>query len=106
MQAVEVPEGYAKGRFVNRLGVGYPNPMNPVARIDYSVKQEGRVTLRVFDVSGRLVATLVDRLMPAGNHYVVWDGRNAAGKSVASGVYFYQIEAGGFKAAKKLVVLK
>jgi hypothetical protein len=93
-------------RFANRLGNSYPNPMNPSVRIDFSIKTTDRVTLRVFDVSGRLVTTLLDRKMDAGNHFVVWDGTNSAGQKVASGIYFYQIDSNGFKAAKKITVLK
>lgn len=93
-------------RFSNKLGNSYPNPMNPSSRIDFSIKSASRVTLRVFDVSGRLVNTLVDKKMDAGNHFVVWDGTNSTGQKVASGIYFYQIDANGFKAAKKITVLK
>jgi hypothetical protein len=106
LQSVDVPGAFVNERFNNSLGTSYPNPMNPTARVEYSVKQQGPVTLRVFDVTGRLVVTLVDQVMPAGNHHVVWNGRNAAGRLVASGVYFYQIEANGFNDAKKMVVLK
>jgi len=98
--------GIYNARFANKLGNSYPNPMNPSARIDFSIKESGRATLRVFDVSGRLINTLVDKKMDAGNHFVVWDGTDSWGRSVASGVYFYQIEANGYKEAKKIMVLK
>ncbi|MDI6809208.1 MAG: FlgD immunoglobulin-like domain containing protein [Candidatus Eisenbacteria bacterium] len=92
---------------VDELKGAYPNPMNPSTTISFAVKSEGKVSLRVFDASGRLVKTLVDTKLGAGNHTVTWDGSNDRGVKVGSGVFFYQIEtAGGFKTAKKIVILK
>jgi len=91
---------------VNRLAYSCPNPMNPGTSIEFSLREAGRVRLRVFDVSGRLVVTLLDRVMSRGSHRVTWDGTNGRGRRLASGVYFYQIEAKGFKDSKKLIVLR
>jgi hypothetical protein len=105
LQAVAEDYEYSPG-FDNCLGHSYPNPMNPSATIDYSVKESGRVTLRVFDASGRLITTLVDRVLPAGSYQVEWDGRNASGQLVGSAVYFYQLEANGYRQSRKIVLLK
>ena len=85
-----------------------PNPFNPTTSISYSFRESGRVQLRVYDVAGRLVRTLVDDFQPArGQGYtVVWDGRSDAGQSVATGVYFYRLETPGFSETRKMVLLK
>jgi hypothetical protein len=103
---VVAEQGAESHRFINWLGKSYPNPMNPTARIDFSLKESGRVTLRVFDVSGRLVTTLVDRVMEAGKHNVVWDGRDGRGRDMASAVYFYRIETDSWKSSRKLLILR
>lgn len=92
----------------NVLHQGYPNPMNPTAKIEYSVKTAGRVTLRMFDVAGRVVRVLVDEVKQASPspYSVTWDGKNDAGERVASGVYFCMMEAKDFASSKKIVVLR
>jgi hypothetical protein len=77
-----------------RLEQNYPNPFNPTTTIHYSLPQNAAVQLRVYDVLGREVRTLVDESRGAGYQSVVWDGMNNDGQSVASGVYFYRIAAG------------
>ncbi len=84
-----------------------PNPFNPTTTIFYDVPQGGTdVTISIYDVSGRLVKTLVDDRRPAGTHQVVWDGRNASGNPVSTGVYFYRMVAGSFTDARRMVLLK
>jgi hypothetical protein len=83
-----------------------PNPFNPTTVIRFDIPEAANVVLGVYDISGRLVRTLVDRELPRARHSVEWDGRDNRGTRVASGVYFYKIEAGGFTAAKKMVLLK
>ncbi|MBD3347632.1 MAG: T9SS type A sorting domain-containing protein, partial [Candidatus Eisenbacteria bacterium] len=101
----EVPEGeVVPSRYVLE-GVS-PNPFNPVTEVSYGLPSEGRVALRVYDVSGRLVRTLVDGEVDAGYHTVVWDGRDDGGSSVASGVYFCRMEASDYGATTKMVLLK
>ncbi|MDH4038916.1 MAG: T9SS type A sorting domain-containing protein, partial [Candidatus Krumholzibacteria bacterium] len=63
-------------------------------------------TIRLYDVTGRLVKTLVDEPRPAGAHQVSWDGRNGRGEPVATGVYFYRMQAGTFVQTRKMVLLK
>ncbi len=103
---VEEPAGVP--RFVNALYQAEPNPANPSATIRYTIAEKGRVALRIFDVGGRLVRTLVDQVQePAEAGFeVVWDGMNDQGQRVGSGVFFYQIDAPGFTSSKKLVILK
>jgi hypothetical protein len=95
-------------RCVNNLSQNYPNPFNPTTTIKYSIKQTGPVTLRVYNVAGQLVKTLVDgKQRPrAGGFTVRWNGVNNSGERVASGVYFYKLVAKDFTKTKKMVVLK
>ncbi len=104
------------------LGSNYPNPFwseatspaqgggNSETTIQYAIPaQTGdgeHVTLRIYNLQGQLVRTLVDEQQSAGRHRVVWDGKTDAGASVSSGVYLYTITAGNFKAAKKMAILK
>ena len=84
-----------------RLDQNYPNPFNPITTIKYGLPQESNVTLKVFDILGREVSTLVNEHQDAGYHQIYWD---ASGYS--SGIYFYQIQAGEFIDTKKLLLLK
>ncbi|MFH0779056.1 MAG: FG-GAP-like repeat-containing protein, partial [Candidatus Eisenbacteria bacterium] len=104
LPVVGTPEESPSVALENVLYQSFPNPMNPVATIRYSVKETGRVTLRVFDVAGRLVRTLVDddRTASPSPYTVTWNGRDEGGRSVSSGVYFCQMEARSFRSAKKL----
>jgi PKD repeat protein len=90
----------------NALHQNFPNPFNPVTRIEFDLKQTERVTLSVFTVSGKLVAVLCERPCPAGRNSVTWDGRDNFGNPVSDGVYLYRIEAGGFRQTKKLLLMK
>ncbi|MBE0565416.1 MAG: VCBS repeat-containing protein [Krumholzibacteria bacterium] len=78
---------------VNRLAAARPNPFNPSTTIDYALATGGRVRLEVFSVDGRRVATLVDAEQAAGPHSATWQGRDAAGRAVASGTYVYRLTA-------------
>jgi minor extracellular serine protease Vpr len=88
------------------LGQNYPNPFNPSTRISYSLGESGPVTLRVFDILGRDIATLVNAPQNAGSYQIMWDGRDAAHRPVSSGVYFYRLESGSFTKTNKMVMLK
>lgn len=91
----------------NSLKQNYPNPFNPVTTLRYSIKECGRVTLKVYNVTGQLVATLIDEVKnPSDVRPVTWNGRNDAGRPVASGVYFCRMTAGDFRATKKMVLLR
>ena len=84
----------------------YPNPFNPSTTIRYNIPAAGYVRLRVFDVVGREVASLVDGVQSAGSYAVNWHGTDDAGRSVASGVYFYTLESLGQQTTKRMVLLK
>jgi subtilisin-like proprotein convertase family protein len=83
-----------------------PNPFNPVTTVSYGVPQDGQVALKVYNVAGKLVRTLVDGEIEAGYHTAVWDGRDDRGVPVASGVYFCRMEAARFDDSVKMVLLK
>jgi hypothetical protein len=89
-----------------RLAQNFPNPFNPSTTIKYDMKAKGLVTVRIYDVAGRLVRTLVNETKDAGAYSAVWDGRNNIGADVASGIYFYKMETSAFSATKKLVMLR
>ncbi len=88
------------------LGQNYPNPFNPVTSIQFTMKEKGFVTLSVYDVTGRLVKTLVNNVRDAGRHEVLWDGRDEKGFKVASGVYFCRMNADQYSDTKKLIILR
>ncbi len=89
------------------LSQNYPNPFNPTTTINFSLPEAVRVDLRIYDILGREVATLIDNQdIVAGNHRIQWNGKNQGGMNVATGMYFYRIVAGGFVQAKKMVLIK
>jgi hypothetical protein len=93
---------------VATLGAPRPNPAHSSPLIRYSIAQRGRVRLKIYDVGGRLVRTLVDQVQEplASGYEVVWDGNTDAGARAGSGVYFYELHSPGFAATKKLVLLE
>lgn len=95
-----VPEAF-------ELQQNFPNPFNPSTTIRYTLPEEARVTLVIYDLLGRQVRTLLrDAQHNAGYHTAVWDGRDDAGRPVASGVYLYRIEAGAHQGTRKMVLVK
>ncbi len=84
-----------------------PNPFNPTTKIRFDLAQSGRVQLRIYDVAGRLVRTLLDKEMQAGrDQSVVWNGLDEQNHRTGSGVYFYRLEAVNVSLTKKMVVMK
>jgi hypothetical protein len=83
------------------LSQNYPNPFNPNTTIEFSLKKRQKVTLRIYDVRGRTVATLVDRVLGKGNHEVVWEGGDTP-----SGVYYYELRAGGKVLRRRMTLTK
>ena len=84
----------------------YPNPFNPSTTISFFLPEQGRVTLTIFDVQGKRVRTLVDETRDAGRQLVLWDGRNDAGNTVGSGIYYCRLVADKKVHTKKLVILR
>ena len=93
------------------LLANYPNPFNPETWIPYELAETAEVTFSIYAADGKLVRTLALGQLPAGTYQsrsraAYWDGRNARGEPVASGVYFYTLQAGDFTATKKMVIRK
>ena len=88
------------------LAQNSPNPFNPKTSIHFSLPAAGSATLSVFDVAGRRLAVLADGDFAAGDHEVVWDGRDAAGIAQGSGVYFARLEAASGSATRKMLLVK
>lgn len=84
----------------------YPNPFNPTTTIKYALPKAGLVSIKIYDILGRLVKTLVNTEMLAGKFNVVWDGDNQFGHKVASGTYFYQVINGSNVISKKMLLIK
>jgi hypothetical protein len=99
---------YAGGTVPHKYGLNpnYPNPFNPSTTIEFSLAEEGRVQLEIFNILGQQVKVLTDARYPEGAHAVVWDGRDESGRTVASGVYLYRLVADGYVKSRKMVVLK
>ena len=92
---------------VSRLDQNYPNPFNPTTTIAYYLSEHAPVTLEVYDLRGRLVASLANaREQTSGYHAVEWNGRDTGGKAAASGVYFYRLKAGALVQAKKMILMR
>jgi hypothetical protein len=90
----------------SRLVGNWPNPFNPATSIRFDLAQEGPVTLRIFDISGRLVRSLAVEHLSAGQHSVDWDGRNGSGGQAASGVYILEMVSGDYRGRHKMVLAR
>ena len=84
----------------------YPNPFNPETNISFSLKQDGKVTLDIYNVLGQKVRTLVDTNLKAGNHTIRWDGKDSNNRGVSSGIYFLKMQAGSYGKTSKMVLMK
>jgi flagellar hook assembly protein FlgD len=91
---------------VTRIERVYPNPFNPTTTIEYSLARRTHVEIRVIDVAGRVVATLLDGPAGPGAARVTWDGTTDDGHHAASGVYFVNLVADGLADSRKAVLLK
>jgi hypothetical protein len=84
-----------------------PNPFNPTTAIAFDLPKQAAVSLRVFDLAGHTVRVLLDHeATPQGRHEAVWNGRDDSGRQVASGAYFYRLEAGDYSETKRMVLIK
>ena len=84
----------------------FPNPFNPITTISFQIKEQGQVAVRIYDITGRQIRELVNENRSAGEYQVVWDGRDASGFQVASGVYFFSVQCNGFQQTKKMTLMK
>ena len=88
------------------LSQNFPNPFNPATDISYQLPHRARVLLKVYNTLGQRVRTLIDEEKEAGSHSTRWDGKDALGEMVASGIYFYRLTAGEFAETRKMVLLR
>ena len=99
------PDEYA-ATYAFGLGQNHPNPANPSTTIRYTLSEASEVQLAIYNVLGQPVRVLVNAFKVAGVHRVRWDGRDAYGREVTSGVYLYLLEAGQNVAVRKIVVVR
>ena len=88
------------------LHQNYPNPFNPTTTIRYDIAQESRVLIQVFDIQGRLVKTLVEKMDTPGKKSIHWNATNQIGDPVSAGMYLYIIQTDSFNDTKKMLLLK
>ncbi len=88
------------------LRQNYPNPFNPETTIEFDLPQAANVTLEIFNTMGQRVNILIDRLLTPGTYRAVWDGRDLAGRPMASGLYFYRLSSKDFTALRRMVLMK
>ncbi len=95
------------------LGQNYPNPFNlsttipfQAGSLELGAMRPIHITLKIYNIQGQLVKTLVDEDKSPGSYSIIWDGKDNSGKEVSSGIYFYQLKAGSFKDCKKLLLIK
>ena len=91
---------------VTALDSNYPNPFNPSTTIRFSLAEAGHARLNIYNTRGQLVRSLANSNLMAGKHQMTWDGRDNRGKSVASGIYFYRLQAGKYVQSRKMILMK
>jgi hypothetical protein len=95
----EIPSQY-------KLSQNYPNPFNPSTNINFSLPRLSNVDIKIYNILGQVVRNLVNEEKPAGEYNITWDGKDNAGKSVASGIYLYKIKTDNFSSSKKMLLMK
>lgn len=91
---------------VTKLEGNYPNPFNPETAIRFATRESGPVRLTIYNLKGQLVKSLVNTNLPAGNHRVIWNGKDENGRSVSSGIYMYRMETPGYTKTLKMMLMK
>ncbi len=89
-----------------KLAQNYPNPFNPTTSIAYNLPLESQVQIKVYNILGQHVRTLVNMRQEAGQHTIQWNGKDARGVTVSAGIYFYQMKAGKYRDMKKMFFIK
>ncbi len=84
----------------------YPNPFNPTTMIKYVLPQPAKVEINVYNILGQKIKTLINAIQESGKYSVTWDGKDLKGRTVASGIYFYKMEAGDYTCVRKMIMLK
>ncbi|MEE9554043.1 MAG: FlgD immunoglobulin-like domain containing protein [candidate division Zixibacteria bacterium] len=104
LSPIAVDDNPVPSRFA--LIQNYPNPFNAETSIRFDIAKPSHVNLSIHDISGGIVATLEDSYLQAGSHSITWDGRNSAGQTVSSGVYFYKLNSEGYTDTRRMLLLK
>lgn len=91
---------------MTQLKGNYPNPFNPETNIHFSLRSEAQVSLKIYNIKGELVRTLINSPLSKGDHKILWDGKDQNQKKVSSGVYFYKMQSGTYSEQKKMLLLK
>ncbi|OYD13827.1 hypothetical protein CH333_09830 [candidate division WOR-3 bacterium JGI_Cruoil_03_44_89] len=102
---VGINENYDGAPDVFWISRCHPNPFTEFTSINYFLPTNDKVSLKIYDITGRVVKVLIDEEVNAGYHTIGWDGKDASGNKIASGIYFCRIEGNKFKAARKLIAL-
>jgi len=89
---------------VTALGKNIPNPFNPETAIIFSMSKTGNVAIEIYNAKGQRVKSLVNAVLEAGNHRVIWNGKNEENQNVNSGVYFYRMETDSYNSTKKMIL--
>jgi len=92
--------------YVNQLNAAYPNPFNPSTNISFSLKADQHANISIYNIKGQRVNTLVNEVLPAGHHRVVWNGDNSDGRQIGSGIYFIRMQTPGYTKVEKAVLIK
>lgn len=88
------------------LAQNYPNPFNPTTTISFNLAQNANANLRIYNLKGQLVKTLLSAPTQAGNHSIVWEGDDDSGRAVSSGIYFYQLNTENYSSTRKMLLMK
>lgn len=103
-QEIDIDYNYLPNKFA--LYQNFPNPFNPSTTIDFSVARESLVTIKIINLLGKEINTLVNEIVDVGYHNIQWDGKNSFGTSVPSGIYIYQLESDEISLNKKMILMK
>lgn len=105
-QAVSAPLPSSGTRTQAELLANQPNPFGIATTVPFRLDENGHAVVEVFDLTGRRLAVLSDRIWPAGEHSVAWNGRDARGRAAPSGIYFYRLRAGGAVESRKMLLIR
>jgi hypothetical protein len=95
-----------------KIWQNYPNPFNPTTTISFEIAETSKglktfeIYLRIYDVTGKLVKTLIDDELKSGYHSVIWDGKDERGNSVESGIYIYKLQADNYTETRRMTLLR
>ena len=92
--------------FDTALNGNYPNPFNPSTTISFSLENKAQVSLTIYNQRGQKVRDLINETMPAGNHYLTWNGTDNNGDTVSSGIYYYRMKSGKYSSTRKMIMMK